>query len=183
MNENKFSPPLQRAGGGGGGVHDSEGGLPFKGAVPSSPLRVRQTGRTWGSGAQAGSVWGGDTNSGVCLPAHARTNTYTHAHERARTHERAHGPARCSARCPVALGPRHRKPDAGTSQEAPGPPGSNPISLLESTFRVEGSPKKDAWAKAPPLQETGRRPCLVVLRPPGPQTAPAPAARLPPILT
>lgn len=32
---------------------------------------------------------------------------------------------------------------------------------------------------APPLQDTGRRPCLVVLRPPGPWPAPAPAARPP----
>lgn len=103
MNENKSSPRLQRAGGGGGGVHDSEGGLPFKGAVPSPPLCAGKTGRTWGSGTQAGPGRGLMRILGYAYPG-AHTSTQTRTSARTHPHRRAPplpGPARPRP-CPVS---------------------------------------------------------------------------------
>lgn len=151
-------------------------GCPLKGPRRPPPLRGLANGQNVGLGDAGGFCLRGDANSGVCSPhARARTHKSTRAHMRVHTPERAHG----SAGCPDARGPRHRKPEARTNQKAPRPPGSNPIKTPRTRLSRGGFPPKDARAMAPPpLQETGRTPCLVV-RPPGHWPAPAPAARPP----
>lgn len=151
-------------------------GCPLKGPRRPPPLRGLANGQNVGLGDAGGFCLRGDANSGVCSPhARARTHKSTRAHMRVHTPERAHG----SAGCPVARGPRYRKPEARTNQKAPRPPGSNPIRLLAPASHVEGSPqrtpgpwrrrrfrKRDghpAWLSAHPV--TGPRPHLPPARP------------------
>lgn len=168
---------LPRSGGRGAEAEVSitpEGGLPFKGAVPSPPRHRSPTRSRWGSGVGvAGWFCRGVTGQFQGLPP--RTRTHTSAHTRART----------ALPVPVRGGPRRRKPATRTSQGAPWALREAPKSLLQSTFRVEGSSKRTTRATASPLQETGDAdpawlsPALAGGRPPIAGPAPAPAATLP----
>lgn len=151
---------LPRSGGRGAEAEVSitpEGGLPFKGAVPSPPRHRSQTRSRWGSGV-GGAGWfcRGVTGQFQGLPP--RTRAHTRAHTRART----------ALPGPSPRGTRHRKPATRTSQEAPwalreAPQKPPRIHLSRGGFLQEDNPGHGVAAPG----NWGRRPSLVVPRPGG----------------
>lgn len=132
-----------------------EGGLPFKGAVPSPPRHRAQTRSRWGSGVGgAGWLCRGVTGQFQGLPP--RTRTLTSAQKRART--ALPGPS-----------PRGTPPQKARhphkSRSSLGPPGSTqkppPIHLSRGGVLQENNPGHGVAAPG----NWGRRPSLVVPRP------------------
>lgn len=142
MNENKFSPPLRRAGGGGGGVHDSEGGLPFKGAAPSPPLRgAGQRAERGAGGCRRALSCGGTRIPGSAHRTRARAQN---------THARTCACTRRSALPALAGAPSHGDP----ATESPTPAHTQKLPALREVTPSDSSNPPLTW-RVPPKGRPG----------------------------